>query len=70
VLVLPSNYIEFAVSQWSPMEWAALPCIKAGGEGTGWTSIPPARSLHECKSFIVPPKKKSLVRIHHLLWKD
>lgn len=31
VLVLASNYIEFAVSQWSPMEWAALPCIKAGG---------------------------------------
>jgi len=64
VLVLPSNYIEFAVSQGS------LPCIKAGGEGTGWTSIPPARSLHECKSFIESPKKKSLVRIHHLLWKD
>ena len=43
VLVLPSNYIEFAVSQWSPMEWAALLYIKAVGEGTGWTSIPPAR---------------------------
>lgn len=43
VLVLPSNYIEFAVSQWSPMEWAALLYIKAGREGAGSTSIPPAR---------------------------